>query len=505
MKVSVIDLGFNSVKMVNYNVNKDGSFKAYQNEGVKVRLGEGMDKTGYLGREPIERTIEALKLFRDVINFDSIKHVLPVATSAVRDAGNREHFLEQAYRKTGFQFKVLTGQEEAFYSYVGALESICVPTSLFFDLGGGSLELVYSENHSIKKIKSYPLGALRLSQMFGNRGTFSKKDYNKMIDHILDTLPYKKELSLSIDTTLVGVGGTLRALARYNQELVGYELDKIHNYRMDYQSVSSLSRRLARMDVEELADIKAVGSNRLDTIIPGSAIIASLMQALEFDKIVVSARGLREGIMSVFARDPKTYYNGSMNGEKARTFVAFACKQEMLPRYTFMLVKPLVAAGLMREKEKTILIHAINQMSDLPILTNLNNLFHIMMDDDNAFLTHREQLILSLSILYNKKEKAVDWLFSRYKSILEPQNMKSIRKIAACLALSAILERTRSEVKLAITDKKITIKITAARKSVMPALLASTLKNFEQAFDVAVSYHIMDRAGNGKSKIKVIV
>jgi tRNA threonylcarbamoyladenosine modification (KEOPS) complex Pcc1 subunit len=107
--------------------------------------------------------------------------------------------------------------------------------------------------------------------------------------------------------------------------------------------------------------------------------------------------------------------------------------------------------------------------------------------------------------LYNKKEKTVDWLFPKYKSILEPQNMKSIRKIAACLALSAILERTRSEVKLAITDEKITIKITAAKQSVMPALLASTLKNFEQAFDVAVSYHIMDRAGNGKNKVKVIV
>ena len=82
MKVSVIDLGFNSVKMVNYDVKKDGAFTAYQQEGVKVKLGEGLGRGNYLGGEPVERTIEALKLFRDVINFDSIRHVLPVATSA---------------------------------------------------------------------------------------------------------------------------------------------------------------------------------------------------------------------------------------------------------------------------------------------------------------------------------------------------------------------------------------------------------------------------------------
>ena len=123
MKVSVIDLGFNSVKLVNYDVKKDGTFKAYQQEGAKVRLGEGLHKTGYLGKEPIDRTIDALRMFRDVINFDSIRHVLPVATSAVRESGNRDDFLKTVYSQTGFHFKVLSEQEEGLYSYVGALQA----------------------------------------------------------------------------------------------------------------------------------------------------------------------------------------------------------------------------------------------------------------------------------------------------------------------------------------------------------------------------------------------
>lgn len=505
MKVSVVDLGFNSVKMVNYDIKKDGSYLAYQQEGVKVKLGEGLTKAGYLAGEPVERTIEALKLFRDVISFDSIRHVLPVATSAVRDAVNKADFLKLVQGQTGFQFKVLTGQEEAFYSYVGALESTCIPTSLFFDLGGGSLEMVYTENYSIKKVRSYPLGALRLSQKYSDDGVFSKKAYGRMEDHILDVLPERKELGMSVDTTLVGVGGNLRAIARYEQELSDYQLDKIHNYRLDYPSVYAITKDLYRMDADELGETKAIGSNRVDTIVAGSAIISLLMQKLGFDKVAVSARGLREGILSAFLRDAKTFYNGSISSERAKAHVTFACQVEPLPQYAFSLVRPLMASGMMREKERVILSHALKQMGDLPVVTNLSNLFHLIIDEDNAFLTHREQLILALAIVHTKKEKTVDWLFSRYRSILEPQNMRSIEKISACISLSTILERSRAMVRLAISGKKVAIRILQGRQPVPAMLVANALKNFERAFNVSVSCQVNNAPKGQTTSVKVIV
>jgi len=502
----VIDLGFNSVKLVNYVIKRDGTFKAYQQEGVKVKLGEGLHKSGELGKEPIKRTIDALLKFHDMINFDSIRHILPVATSAVREADNRVEFLKQVYDQTGFHFKVLSGNEEGLYSYIGALQSTCIPTSLFFDLGGGSLELVYTENYNIKKIKSYPLGALRLAQEFGKKdGTFSRKDYSKLEEYVLDALPDRKEFGLSTDATLVGVGGVLRAMARYDQQLKRYELDKIHNYQLEYSSASSIADEFYNLDADELTEIKAIGSNRVDTITAGSAIIKMLMKKFDFEKVVTSAQGLREGILSVFVRDSKTFYSGSISNEKAKNFVTYACQTELLPQHTVTLVKPLVATGLLREKEKMILTHAIKEMADLPLITNLNNLFYIMMDDDNAFLSHREQLILALSIIHTRKEKAADWLFSRYKSILEPQNKKSIEKISACLVLSAILEKARANAKLAIKGKKIAMKILPLPRQFIPrVLLKSAMKNFEQAFDVSVDCSI-ESSSQAFAREKIIV
>jgi exopolyphosphatase / guanosine-5'-triphosphate,3'-diphosphate pyrophosphatase len=118
-----------------------------------------------------------LKLFRDIINFQCIKYVLSIATSAVREAKNQNDFLDEVLQKTGFRFRVLSGRGEALYSYLGALQSTCIPSTLFFDLGGGSLELVYTENFKIKKFISFPLGALRLTQFFsGSGGGYVKKD-----------------------------------------------------------------------------------------------------------------------------------------------------------------------------------------------------------------------------------------------------------------------------------------------------------------------------------------
>src|SRR5579872_7571276 len=107
MKVSVIDLGFNSLKLISYDVREqDSSFVAFDQESVPARLGEGLSQTGFLGSEPIRRAIDGLKFFREVNEIYGIRHSLPVATSAAREAANREQFLEQVFIETGFKFRV---------------------------------------------------------------------------------------------------------------------------------------------------------------------------------------------------------------------------------------------------------------------------------------------------------------------------------------------------------------------------------------------------------------
>lgn len=496
--MSIIDLGFNSVKLVNYDVKNATSYKSYFQQGIKVKTGEGLHISGKISKKAAKRTIEALKLFHDIVNFESIKHVIPIATSAVREAKNRQDFLKETYKETGFQFKVLSCEEEALYSYAGALKSTCVPTSLYFDLGGGSLELVYAENFKIKKVISLPIGSLRLSQKYLNSSspasmTFTKKNYQRMKQYIMGNMPDREALDLSPDTELIGAGGTLRALTRYNQEITRYSLYKIHNYHLDYSSVDSISRRFSKMTAYELAKIEPIGKDRAETITAGSCAIHMLMRKLAFDKIIVCSQALREGVLSSFLKSLYLFRSRMFDQNQIQDLVRTKCGREKLPNSSRNFIVPLLSSRLIREREYEIIALAMKQLSSLPSTTNLHNLFYIIIDEDNRYLSHSEQLVLALSIVHMRKEKIADWLFTRYKSILQPQNRNSIEKIAACISVSNIIEGSKCKVNIkSLSKKKITLEIlTPETNTPLPQiLLRESFKKFENAFDITTNYSI---------------
>lgn len=492
MKISIIDLGYNSIKLANYKVQR-GLYKAYFQEGIKVKAGDDLVTTGNIARKSIQRTVDALKMFRDIIKFESIEHVIPVATSAVREAGNREKFLKELKEETEFQFRVLSEEEEALYSYMGALNSTCIPTSLFFDLGGGSLEIVYTENFNVKKLVSLPFGVLRLSQKYAISNSqytmFDKKGYEKMKEYIIKNLPSRKDLNLSPDTSLIGVGGTLRAIARYDQEVSKYALHKIHNYHIDSKSVELINNQFSKMTPHELANIEAIGKDRAETITTGSCIIHLLMQELRFDKIIVSSQGLREGVLLSFLNSMKF----SKSLDQIQNSIKSSCQLEKLPRSGKNFVLSLLSAGLIKEREYEILAIALKRISELPNTTNIHNLFYMIIDDDNKYLTHGEQLVLALSIIYTRKVKTANWLFERYKSILQPQNKQSIEKVAACITLISILQRNRCKVSVQnLSKKKFALDInTGTSKQHFPhILLDGAIKKTENAFDISIDYSL---------------
>jgi exopolyphosphatase/guanosine-5'-triphosphate,3'-diphosphate pyrophosphatase len=271
---------------------------------IDVRLGSGFDKQKELRREAIRRTIDGLKLFKSIIDFHTIGHILPIATSAVRDACNKVEFLREVYFETGLRFKVLSGEEEAFYSYYGAQRCLRgTENTVYFDLGGGSLEILYSENANIKKAISIPIGTLRITQAHKkSTSSFSKDNYDSMRQYLLNSIPDRTELGIRPQSVLVGGGGTIRAAARCDRELKGiYPLKKVQSYKLNYGSINSINNLLWKLKPEEITKrTEAINRNRAETIVAGLCIITTLMSKLGFEEVTVSSSGLREGILSSF-------------------------------------------------------------------------------------------------------------------------------------------------------------------------------------------------------------
>ncbi|MDE1769787.1 MAG: Ppx/GppA family phosphatase [Thaumarchaeota archaeon] len=486
--------------MVIYNVKDDDSFDVYQQEGIKVRLGEGLDEKGKLGKKPMIRAIDTLQVFRDIIQLNPIKSVLPIATSAVREASNREEFLNIVSKETGFDFKVLSEREEALYSYVGAIKSLHIPDALFFDIGGGSLEIVYAEKFKIKKVISLPLGALRLTHQFdGRKGKFTDKNFKSLKRHIWDLLPNKKDLGLSKDTKLVGVGGALRALARYEQRISKYPLDKTHNYKISRKSLDFTVNDLSRIKPDDMSKISVIGASRAETIIAGSCVIDMMMEKYDFSEMHVSNHGLREGALSLFLEDPKMYNDGYLTAEQIRKTIGLDEQHKSSPEKE-NFINALLSIKLISKRERKILDHAEKILSEKSSFSNPQSVFYSIMDEDMP-LEHNDQLVLGLALVHARHTKTSEWLFTRYKTILSQQDKVSMKKISALVTLRRILERTKSRVELKSHGSRI-LEITVIQsRSTQKFLLKDALRKFEIAFDIEVILSTRPYAGSSQNSI----
>ena len=170
IRLAVLDLGSNSVRMEIYQIFSDGSYKSIRKEKRLVCLSEKMGKEKKLRPVPIRRTLEALKEFKKFLEIICVHEVRALATEAVRRASNRMEFLRQVKKETGFVFHVISGREEAYYDCLGVDFSLHMNRYMMIDTGGGSVEIALVIRGKMIHSASLPMGSVILSEKWGLSG-----------------------------------------------------------------------------------------------------------------------------------------------------------------------------------------------------------------------------------------------------------------------------------------------------------------------------------------------
>jgi len=493
LKISVIDLGFNSLKLVSYDVKPDNSsFSAFYQRSLPVRLGEGLSQTGFLGDEPARRALEGLRLFKELNEFNGVRYCLPIATSGVREAGNRDQFLSRVVEETGLRLKVLSGREEALYSFSGASRALGLSDSLFFDIGGGSVEFVSCRDSRVKKILSLPLGGLRLTQLYSaSDGSFKGKALSTMKKRVLELLPTRAELKLDDRAVLMGVGGNLRALARWDQELRAYQFNKLHNYTIKRSSVKTMAEELSKLSGKEIGEIYAIGKDRAETILAGAVVVELTMRKLGFDRVTVSTHGLRDGVLASFLEDPVAFHQG-------RNRIVPRLKRrpewwQTLPRSVGRFIVKLEDAGLLEGSEPRILAYAMRWVtSEAPPTVRPEAVFYQIMDEDSS-LSHREQLVAALTFAEMRKPRSAEWLFSAYRSMLKPKKSReAMEKLAAVSRFLEIIVKTDSRFSFSLDsrDPRVKIRVVPGRQEFPSSLLRASVAELGSRLDRFVEYSV---------------
>ena len=266
------------------------------NEKVLAGLGREVQSTGQLAPDAIETALAALKRFRTLCDTIGAKRVWAIATAACRDAENGPQFIRKAERICRTKIEVLSGRREAKLSALGIVSSTYKPDGIVGDLGGGSLELIDVKGQRIGAGATLPLGGLALQDI-------SKKSLKRAEDIVREELAEVPSLKRGKGRNFYAVGGTWRALARLHMWQTGYPLHVTHEYSIPADEALEFARLVRRVDAEMLSRVEVVADARRPLLAYAALVLEHLVRIAKPKNIVISALGVREGLLYSLLRD----------------------------------------------------------------------------------------------------------------------------------------------------------------------------------------------------------
>jgi exopolyphosphatase/guanosine-5'-triphosphate,3'-diphosphate pyrophosphatase len=303
VRAAAIDIGTNSTRLLVAEVDHaDGPLTTLDRRMTITRLGQGVDATHRLAPEAIERTCAALAAYRDAIDaVGDVARVRATATSAARDAENRDEFFTAAHDALGVTPELLSGAEEARLSFLGAttgLATIAPAPYLVVDIGGGSTEFVVGTD-APEGLLSVDIGCVRITETWLHGDPPTAEELSQAVhvvrEHLADVL---REVPLvTTAKTLVGLAGTVSTFAMVEQGLATYDRDRVHHFRLTKAAAEDVFRTLATEAAADRRHNPGLEPGRVDVIVGGAVILVTVMRTLGFDELLTSESDILDGLV----------------------------------------------------------------------------------------------------------------------------------------------------------------------------------------------------------------
>jgi exopolyphosphatase / guanosine-5'-triphosphate,3'-diphosphate pyrophosphatase len=293
----VADIGSNSARLLVVRPTEQGHLDVLADARVALRLMRDVDTNGRLSRPALNRTVQTLAAFATIARRHGARAVSVVATSAVRDAANREGFVTEAQRRTGLSITVLSGEDEARLALVGAVSGLPVDSGAVVDLGGGSMEVAAFARRRFRAGITLPLGALRVGDAFLRHDPPRPDELAALREHVRAALGAIDITDLAQAESLVGTGGTIRALAKAARGRGPAAVNRLHGYQLRRRDVVSLVDRLVRLPSARRTSVPGISSTRAESVLGGALVIDVLMELGGAENILVSGYGVRQGVI----------------------------------------------------------------------------------------------------------------------------------------------------------------------------------------------------------------
>ena len=296
-RVAAIDCGTNSIRLLIADIT-NGNFKEVVREMEIVRLGQGVDQNKSFHSDAIARTLSAVEKFSARISSKGVEKVRFCATSATRDASNREIFTDGVKKILGVDVEVIPGEEEAELSFIGATKELSQKEGPFLvvDIGGGSTEFVYG-GEKVSAAKSVNIGCVRMSERhLTTQPPSSAQIAQAIVDIDIAIAQAAQVVPISEAKSLIAVAGTATTVAAAALDLESYDRYLIHLARVSSQSVHKVAGMFQSMSKEEISSLGYMHPGRVDVITAGALVLSRIMAATGASEFIASESDILDGI-----------------------------------------------------------------------------------------------------------------------------------------------------------------------------------------------------------------
>jgi exopolyphosphatase/guanosine-5'-triphosphate,3'-diphosphate pyrophosphatase len=450
-RIAVIDLGSNTTRMIVMEYTAGHSFRLLDEVRESVRLAEGIGSDGALTPAAMERGIATMALFCSLCRASGVDFVVPVATSAVREASNQLTFLAAVEVRAGLQLQVLSANEEAYYGYLGVVNSLDIAHGAVIDIGGGSTQISRVDGRVATRSFSQPIGALRLASRHVQADPISRSAFAALCDAIEEQFAPLDWLAVAPGERLAGVGGTIRALGELDMRRREYPLDRVHGYVLERDRLEDLIELLRVSSRRQREQLPGVNRDRADLMLPGALIVAYLMRRAGATSLQVGGCGLREGLFYAhfLADQPRPLFEDMRRFSVvnlARLSQYEASHAQHVAHLALLLFDQLAALHGYGAWERELLEHAAT-LHDIGLAVSYYDHHrhgaYLILNAALQGFSHREVALLALLVRFHRKG---DVDVGALRGVLAPGDERRVARLAALLRLAEYLERRKSQV-----------------------------------------------------------
>ena len=454
-KIGIIDLGSNSARLVIVNLFEEGYFMVVDELKESVRLGQDMERDGFLKPQRVAETVKTLRMFKRLCDVSGVTRIIGVATEAVRRAKNQRSFLDEIQTSCGVKLRVLSAEEEAVLVYRGVINTMDIPKGVILEIGGGSTKIIYYNRRNMLRFATIPFGAVTLTDLFSSDELRPEEQAAKMEEFFLEKLNEVDWLGeIDPDAQMIGVGGSFRNLFKINKMVHKYPLDTVHNFNLQTEDFYHVYDMIKVLDLDKKKKIKGLSAARADILPAAFAVIKTFVQRLNFDNFTFSGSGLREGIMFNQAF-PATVEKPIMDvmGYSLTTLVKYYdCDEkhvEHVVNLSVQLFKQLrVLHKFPRQYLKVLKVAAMLHDCGMRIkyYNHQRHSCYMILNSTIYGVTHREIVLAAFTACCHKKEDINAYNWNQFRDILQEDDVEIVKRLGVMLRIAESLDRSHAGV-----------------------------------------------------------